>query len=294
MQHRFRKMREEDFEDLYRLLSNPQVMRYIEPVYSRKKTEEFLSEAGICEDPLIYAVEDENKCFLGYVIYHDYDEFSKEIGWILFPEYWNQGIAGELTGELIRKAEKENKDVVLECAKEQSISRHIATKYGFELWKENADLLVYRRRTLLFREAELSEELTEELISMSVAWEKENSTYGYRRNTLEDIRGNRIFIAKKGDAILAYLFGNVYTSKNMKSIMEEGSVCFEVEELYVKPEYRSIGIGRRLFQYAEECVKEEADYITLSTATKNYKAILHFYLDELELEFWSARLYKKI
>ena len=71
-------------------------------------------------------------------------------------------------------------------------------------------------------------------------------------------------------------------------------VVGEVEELYVKPEYRSIGIGRRLFQYAEECVKEEADYITLSTATKNYKAILHFYLDELELVFWSARLFKKI
>jgi hypothetical protein len=32
----------------------------------------------------------------------------------------------------------------------------------------------------------------------------------------------------------------------------------------------------------------------LSTATKNWKAIFHFYLDELGMKFWSARLFKKV
>ena len=32
----------------------------------------------------------------------------------------------------------------------------------------------------------------------------------------------------------------------------------------------------------------------LSTATKNWQAIFHFYLDELGMEFWSARLFKRI
>jgi hypothetical protein len=32
----------------------------------------------------------------------------------------------------------------------------------------------------------------------------------------------------------------------------------------------------------------------LSTATKNARAILHFYLDELGMEFWSARLFKSL
>ncbi len=34
--------------------------------------------------------------------------------------------------------------------------------------------------------------------------------------------------------------------------------------------------------------------IFLSTAVKNYKSILHFYIDELGMEFWTARLYKKV
>jgi hypothetical protein len=44
----------------------------------------------------------------------------------------------------------------------------------------------------------------------------------------------------------------------------------------------------------EQTVSEDAEFILLSTATKNWKAIFHFYLDELGMDFWSARLYKKL
>ena len=67
-----------------------------------------------------------------------------------------------------------------------------------------------------------------------------------------------------------------------------------MEELYVVPERRSRGIGMKLFRHAEEALKAEAEYMVLSTATKNWKAIFHFYLDELDMSFWSARLFKKI
>ena len=80
----------------------------------------------------------------------------------------------------------------------------------------------------------------------------------------------------------------------MKSIMPEGTPYFEIEELYVITKRRSQGIGESLFRYVEDAVQNEAEYMVLSTATKNWKAIFHFYLDELEMEFWSARLFKKI
>ena len=80
----------------------------------------------------------------------------------------------------------------------------------------------------------------------------------------------------------------------MKAVMPEGSRCFEVEELYVVPRFRSKGIGRALFAFAEDAVKDAADYMVLSTATKNWRAIFHFYLEELDMTFWSARLFKKI
>lgn len=52
----------------------------------------------------IYAVIDEDRIFIGYVIYHDYEEDSIEIGWILSRRFWGKGIAEALTNQLIHKS----------------------------------------------------------------------------------------------------------------------------------------------------------------------------------------------
>ena len=143
-------------------------------------------------------------------------------------------------------------------------------------------------------EVEESEAVIAKLIALSEAWAAENSCYGYRPNERSDIEGNRIFLAEDDGVIVGYLFGKVYISEKMKAVMPEGTPYFEVEELYVVPEKRSRGIGKKLFRYAEQTVKTEAEYMVLGTATKNWKAIFHFYIDELDMTFWSARLFKKI
>jgi len=144
-------------------------------------------------------------------------------------------------------------------------------------------------------EAKLNDELLEKLISMSAEWEEENSTYGYRKNDRSDIEGNRIFLAERDGEILGYLFGHEEKSERASSIMTDGTPYFEIEELYVVPSHRSEGVGRALYQNAEQTVKAASiEFIMLSTATKNYKSILHFYIDELGMDFWSARLFKKL
>lgn len=150
------------------------------------------------------------------------------------------------------------------------------------------------RDHIVIAEQELTEELLDILIRLSDDWEAENSCYGYRKNGKVDIEGNRIFIAKDGEDVIGYLFGHLEKSERSTSIMLDGTPFFEVEELYVKPDYRSKSIGKMLFSYAESAARNDADYIVLSTATKNWKAIFHFYLDELGMEFWSARLFKKV
>ncbi|MBQ4311437.1 MAG: GNAT family N-acetyltransferase [Oscillospiraceae bacterium] len=150
------------------------------------------------------------------------------------------------------------------------------------------------RNDIRIYEAAPDEKITDTLIRLSKDWEAENSCYGYRANDRTDIEGNRIFIAEENGIVIGYLFGKVCESNNMRSIMPEKTPFFEVEELYVVPSHRSRGIGKELFEFAEKQVKDTAEYIVLSTAVKNWKAIFHFYLDELEMNFWSARLYKKL
>ena len=149
-------------------------------------------------------------------------------------------------------------------------------------------------RRMKIYETVLSDRVLNELVSLSRDWEAEQSCYGYRANRREDIEGNRIFLAEENGAVAGYLFGHVFRSENMRSIMPEGTACFEVEELYVIPSRRSQGIGQALFRFASEAVRSEAEFMILSTATKNWKAVFHFYLDELGMEFWSARLFKRI
>ncbi len=145
-----------------------------------------------------------------------------------------------------------------------------------------------------FRESMLDERIAEALMDLSVDWEAEGSSHGYRRNGIEDLEGNRVFLAEEKGEIIGYLFGKLEKAKTTSSVMPEGTACFEVEELYVKPAYRSQGVGSALFRYAEDAVRPEAEFLTLGTATKNFRSILHFYIDELGMEFWSARLFKKL
>lgn len=62
-------------------------MQYLEAPYTKEQAEQFLFRSGLSETPLIYAVEKDND-FIGYVIYHDYDSESVEIGWVLEPSFW--------------------------------------------------------------------------------------------------------------------------------------------------------------------------------------------------------------
>ena len=68
-----RKMRKNDLEPMYQLLSDPAVMKYLEPPFTKEKTESFLNTCGLTTNPRIYAVDNEEG-FTGYVIFHEYDE----------------------------------------------------------------------------------------------------------------------------------------------------------------------------------------------------------------------------
>ncbi len=143
---RLRTMRSGDLDELYALLSDEAVMRWLEPPFTRAQTERFLQQAGLCEPPLVYAAESAAGEFIGYAIYHDYDAHSRELGWVLKPDFWHQGYADEMTGLLAALARREGKDAVIECAPEQAVSAHIAHRHGFSYEGRADGCDVYRLR----------------------------------------------------------------------------------------------------------------------------------------------------
>ena len=132
------------------------------------------------------------------------------------------------------------------------------------------------------------------LLELSLMWEKEESCYGYRANTEDDFQDCYI-LAAYDDELIAYIFGKEEIQEKQTSVIDKNMHYFEIEELYVHPSYRSRGIGKQLMENLEKELKKKGQkMMVLSTATKKWKAIMHFYIDEIDMNFWSARLYKHL
>ncbi|MCM1193923.1 MAG: GNAT family N-acetyltransferase [Butyrivibrio sp.] len=128
-----RNLTMEDAEDLYYVLSDERVMAYIEPAFDMERTKDFIRTAGLCEPPLVYAIVwKRTGKVIGHVIFHAYEPCDYEIGWIINRDYWGQGIADEVTKELIKYAKASGiSSCIIECDTEQEASKHIALKNGF-------------------------------------------------------------------------------------------------------------------------------------------------------------------
>ena len=119
-------------------------MRYLEPPFSPERTHAFLREAGLSDSPLIWAVDGEDGRFIGYVIYHAYDETDMELGWVLARSAWRRGYASALTRLMIARAHAAGKALVTKCVPEQTATKRIAEKFGFRFCGKSGGCEVFR------------------------------------------------------------------------------------------------------------------------------------------------------
>ena len=143
------------------------------------------------------------------------------------------------------------------------------------------------------KKCELDDRNIKAVIALSKEWESEDLTYGYCANDKNDLIGNDLFLAYSDAQIIGYLFGKCSVLNEAITPIDKGSKCFDINEIYVKEKYRSQGIGKALFEYTENYHKQNVDYITLSTATKNYKSILYFYIEKMDMSFGLQSYLKK-
>lgn len=122
---KIRKFTNKDLTELYNLLSDEDVMEFIELPFSWEKTVNFLNSLALIDPPLIYVVEDFSQKFIGYVIFHEYDNDSFELGWILNKRYWWKGYANELTKAFIKRSSNIGKNLIIECAPNQENTKRI-------------------------------------------------------------------------------------------------------------------------------------------------------------------------
>jgi RimJ/RimL family protein N-acetyltransferase len=143
-----REYQKQDAAGLREIIGDPDLMKEMDHPYTEEETEEFLRQYGLSEHPYIFALEDtDTRKLAGHIIFHSYEEDSFEIGWIIHPFFQGKGLAQACTEQLVKEGERnEIRRFVMECTAENSASRHIIEKCGFQYCGTEEDgLLVYRR-----------------------------------------------------------------------------------------------------------------------------------------------------
>ena len=137
----------DDADALHLTLSDPEVMRHIEPPFDLPKTKAFLRDAGLATPPLVHALLCKSTAdLIGHVICHPYQGCRDwEMGWVSRRDFWGRGIASEVSASLVEFARQHGiPGLILECDPEQNATRHIAEKLGFQPIGEEDGCMVFK------------------------------------------------------------------------------------------------------------------------------------------------------
>lgn len=133
------------------------------------------------------------------------------------------------------------------------------------------------------------------VLAMSGDFLAENCCNGLVPDTLEELSQYDIYLASQDDQVVGYAYGQTETATRNRGPVKAGERSFSIEIIYIKPAFRNMGVGRLLFQALESQAREsDCTSLQLAAVSKSWQKLLHFYIDELGMEFWSAILLKKL
>ena len=131
--------------------------------------------------------------------------------------------------------------------------------------------------------------------NLSESFAKEGCCNGIVADDEKYFEDRQIAIAVDKDVIIGYAYGEIETAEKDKSYIKKGDKVFCLEEMYVVQSKRNMNVGKKLYEFLEnEAKKKGVSVIELNAVSKNYKRLLKFYLDDLDMKFLSAYLYKKL
>ncbi len=132
------------------------------------------------------------------------------------------------------------------------------------------------------------------LLALSQAWAAEGITYGYSPTGREEFAGYRCWVAEAGGEVVGYAGGEADTARRDIEIQQAGERYFELEELYVCPDFRGRGVGQLLLARVEEDARREGlAKLMLNAANRNHAPLLRFYLRE-GMTPHSFRMFKRL
>jgi len=128
-----------------------------------------------------------------------------------------------------------------------------------------------------------------EVLAMSDALMDEGCCNGLVRDSIEYLQQYHIQLALADGEIIGYAYGEAAESNRQMGDCRKGDQFYDLEMIYVKPEYRSSGAGRALFA-AQQAYAHSLGLKTLrlTAVNKDWKKLLHFYTSQGMDFYWAT------
>lgn len=135
----------------------------------------------------------------------------------------------------------------------------------------------------------------DQIVDLSKRFQDEKCCNGIICNDEKFFSAKKIAVALCDEKVVGYCYGEIEIKQRDTSFYKKGQKTFYLEEIFVVKEYRNRKVGSLLFSFIlNEAKKEGCGYIETTAVSKDYKKSLAFYLDKMDMNFWSAHLIKKI
>jgi RimJ/RimL family protein N-acetyltransferase/N-acetylglutamate synthase-like GNAT family acetyltransferase len=282
-----RDWEESDLEAVLALKSDPEVLRYTHEAPLDREGARAWLRAVIVHNRRrprraynLAVVDRDSGAVLGWLGFgppsrpHAPDEY--DLGYQLLRRHWGKGFATEAVRRIVRFAFEElgAHRVYAECDPENVASAHVLEKAGLRReahfrrsdfkkgqWR---DALQYAILAEEWRPAAASPDPPAadyavragsaadlpQVAELSRRWEAEAITRGFRADTeasLGERLGPYCLVAEHAGRVVGYAIGAVRESEGL-AVLPAGVPYLEVEDLYLRPEHRSRGLGGRLLE----------------------------------------------
>ena len=134
-----------------------------------------------------------------------------------------------------------------------------------------------------------------DISNLSLQFEHEDSCWGQVHDEADFYKTKQTYVAYLDNVMVGYAYGSYETQKRSTSFYNKDDKTFYLEEIYVLKEYRSKGVGAKLYEAIEkDAKKDNCTAIELICASKDKVKAINFYQNQLGLTMWSVHFIKQI
>lgn len=131
---------------------------------------------------------------------------------------------------------------------------------------------------------------------MQQEWFEEDSVYGFvpaNSEQLQHALGQYFFVAENQNDMVGFISGGVHLSDGL-AVIPNGKTYVEIDDLYVSPQFRQLGIGSQLIEhFLAQAKSRDITYALLYSATKEIRTVLQFY-ERHGFQSWCIQMFREL